>query len=145
MSNGLSSLNTNPSSMNSGQASQPTTPHSAHPPSAASASEPLLPSESYTHLLTPPLPFDPDFFETFATLCDVLIDCYSRITQLISSPESLGSGHGASLVEQFTKADNKIKKVVFGGMMREFEERAREGLRGEVAGVGNVVLGGLMP
>ena len=32
----------------------------------------LLPGEEYVHLLTPSLPFDPDYCETFATLCDAL-------------------------------------------------------------------------
>lgn len=110
-----------------------------HTPSAPL--EPLLPSEHYTHLLTPPLPFDPDFFETFATLCDVLIDSYTRVTQLISeSNEAVTQSTG----ELFAKADSKVRKVIVSGMMREFEERTREGLKGEIAGIGKVVLGGLM-
>jgi hypothetical protein len=107
-----------------------------------SSLEPLLPSEHYTHLLTPPLPFEPDFFETFATLCDVLIDSYTRLTQLIAE-----HGEGAlpaGMGELFAKADGKVRKVIVQGMMREFEERTREGLKGEIAGIGKVVLGGLM-
>lgn len=46
----------------------------------------LLPGEEYSYLLTPSLPFEPDFFETFTTLCDVLIDCYTRLISLISTP-----------------------------------------------------------
>jgi hypothetical protein len=110
----------------------------------------LLPSESYAHLLTPPLPFDPDFFETFASLCDVLIDCYSKITQLVTSPDNLseiqkGGASMTGLGDLFAKADGRVKKVMFGGMMKEFEERCREGVKGEVAGLGKVVLGGLLP
>jgi hypothetical protein len=100
----------------------------------------LLPTESYTHLLTPSLPFDPDFFETFATLCDVLIDCYTKVTQLINSPDACVGGVG----ELFAKADAKVRKVIVAGVVREFEERCRDGVRSEVAGVGKVVLGGLM-
>ncbi|TID13708.1 hypothetical protein E2P81_ATG01645 [Venturia nashicola] len=96
--------------------------------------------EQYTHLLTPSLPFDPDFFETFATLCDVLIDCYTKVTQLIHSPDVCVGGVG----ELFAKADARIKKVIVQGVVREFEERCREGVKSEVAGVGKVVLGGLM-
>lgn len=103
-------------------------------------SEALLPQESYTHLLTPSLPFDPDFFETFATLCDVLIDCYTKVTQLIKGPEMCGGNVG----ELFGKADARVRKVIVAGVVREFEERCREGVKGEVAGVGRVVLGGLM-
>lgn len=96
--------------------------------------------ESYTHLLTPSLPFDPDFFETFATLCDVLIDCYTKVTQLINSPDACVGGVG----DLFGKADARVRKVIVQGVVREFEERCREGVKSEVAGVGKVVLGGLM-
>ena len=104
------------------------------------APDTLLPTESYQYLLTPSLPFDPDFFETFATLCDVLIDCYTKVTQLIGGPDQCNGG----VVELFAKADAKVRKVIVGGVVREFEDRCREGVRGEVAGVGRVVLGGLM-
>ncbi|KAE9962943.1 hypothetical protein BLS_009865 [Venturia inaequalis] len=96
--------------------------------------------EQYTHLLTPSLPFDPDFFETFATLCDVLIDCYTKVSQLINSPEACVGGVG----DLFAKADARVRKVIVQGVVREFEERCREGVKSEVAGVGKVVLGGLM-
>ena len=104
------------------------------------APDTLLPTESYQYLLTPSLPFDPDFFETFATLCDVLIDCYTKVTQLISGPELCVGGVG----ELFAKADARVRKIIVASVVREFEERCREGVRGEVAGVGRVVLGGLM-
>jgi hypothetical protein len=120
-----SSSTTSLSSLNAGSAGMPDT---------------LLPTESYTHLLTPSLPFDPDFFETFATLCDVLIDCYTKVTQLINSPEACVGGVG----ELFAKADARVRKVIVAGVVREFEERCRDGVKSEVAGVGKVVLGGLM-
>lgn len=102
--------------------------------------ETLLPTENYQYLLTPGLPFDPDFFETFATLCDVLIDCYTKVTQLIGGPEHCVPG----LLELFTKADARVRKIVVQGVVREFEGACREGVKGEVRGVGRVVLGGLM-
>lgn len=71
----------------------------------------------------------------------MLIDSYARITQLVSEgAENVGNPSG----EMFAKADSKIKKVIVSGMMREFEERTREGMKGEIAGIGKVVLGGLM-
>jgi len=100
----------------------------------------LLPTESYSLLLTPSLPFDPDFFETFATLCDVLIDCYTKVTQLIGGPEHCGPGVG----ELFQKADARVRKIIVQGVVKEFESACREGVKGEVKGVGRVVLGGLM-
>ena len=100
----------------------------------------LLPGEDYTHLLTPSLPFDPDYFETFATLCDVLIDCYSRIMTLIPSPAQCMPG----ISEIFTKADGKLRKIIVSGIVKEFEEASRSGVKAEVVGVGKIVLGGLI-
>ncbi|KAF2833660.1 hypothetical protein CC86DRAFT_461964 [Ophiobolus disseminans] len=107
----------------------------------------LLPNESYTHLQTPSLPFDPDFFSTFATLCDVLIDCYTKILNMLATPDSINSAGGGvpSLVgDLFNKADSRVRKIILAGVVREFEESCRAGLKSEVGGVGKVVLGGLM-
>ncbi|KAA8628632.1 hypothetical protein SMACR_05596 [Sordaria macrospora] len=127
----------------SGQTAQPTT-SSANSPAPISFSPAeqteLLPGEEYTHLLTPNLPFDPDFFETFATLCDVLIDTYTRLLSLVpTARECTGT-----VAELFTKADAKIRKIIVQGVIKEFEEQSRAGVRGEVGAVGRVVLGGLM-
>ncbi|KAJ9196795.1 hypothetical protein DTO164E3_6044 [Paecilomyces variotii] len=100
----------------------------------------LLPGEEYSYLLTPSLPFDPDFFETFATLCDVLIDCYTRLVSLVSSPAVCT----AALGEIFTKADARLRKVIVAGVVREFEDASRSGAKNEISGVGRVVLGGLL-
>ncbi|KAL8944043.1 MAG: hypothetical protein Q9211_000749 [Gyalolechia sp. 1 TL-2023] len=100
----------------------------------------LLPGEEYMHLLTPSLPFDPDFFETFATLCDVLIDCYTRIISLLHSPAMCVPGVG----EIFAKADSRLRKVIVQGIVKEFEDASRSGAKAEMAGVNKVVLGGLV-
>ncbi|KAL0476111.1 hypothetical protein QR685DRAFT_69401 [Neurospora intermedia] len=127
----------------SGQAAQPTT-SSANSPAPISFSPAeqteLLPGEEYTHLLTPNLPFDPDFFETFATLCDVLIDTYTRLLSLVPTPSQCNG----TVAELFTKADAKIRKIIVQGVIKEFEEQSRAGVRAEVGAVGRVVLGGLM-
>lgn len=107
----------------------------------------LLPNESYTHLQTPSLPFDPDFFSTFATLCDVLIDCYTKILSMLNTPESVSSasaGVPSVVGDLFNKADARVRKIILAGVVREFEESCRAGLKSEVGGVGKVVLGGLM-
>ncbi|PGH21589.1 hypothetical protein AJ80_03022 [Polytolypa hystricis UAMH7299] len=108
--------------------------------STAADSSDLLPGEEYTYLLTPTLPFDPDYFETFATLCDVLIDCYTRLVVLVSSPSICTAAVG----EMFAKADARLRKVMVAGVVREFEEASRSHVKSEVAGVGRVVLGGLL-
>ena len=100
----------------------------------------LLPGEEYVHLHTPSLPFDPDFFETFATLCDVLIDCYARVMALVPSPATCVSGTG----DIFAKVDTKLRKVIFQGIVKEFEDASRAGAKAEFASLGKVVLGGMI-
>lgn len=100
----------------------------------------LFPGEEYTFLLTPSLPFDPDFFETFATLCDVLIDSYQRILSLMPSPRDCSP----LVVELFGKTDARVRKLLVQGVVKEFEDHSRGGVKMEVANVGKVVLGGLM-
>ncbi|KAK5663062.1 hypothetical protein OQA88_6478 [Cercophora sp. LCS_1] len=106
----------------------------------ASSETDLLPGEEYTHLLTPSLPFDPDFFETFATLCDVLIDTYTRLLVLMPTPREC-SGNVADL---FSKVDARVRKILIQNIIKEFEDTSRAGVKSEVANVGKVVLGGLM-
>ena len=100
----------------------------------------LLPGEEYAYLLTPTLPFDPDFFETFATLCEVLIDCYTRLMSLVSSPTVCTAVVG----EMFAKADSKLRKVMLAGVVKELEDAGRSNVKSELNGVGRVVLGGLL-
>lgn len=106
----------------------------------AAAESDLLPGEEYTYLLTPSLPFEPDFFETFATLCDVLIDCYTRFLALVPTPRECS----APVAELFNKADAKLRKIIVQGVVKEFEDHSRSHVKTEVASIGKVVLGGLM-
>ncbi|KAI9787819.1 MAG: hypothetical protein M1816_007467 [Peltula sp. TS41687] len=100
----------------------------------------LVPGEGYVHLSTPFLPFDPDFNETFATLCQVLIDCYSRVMHLANTPLVCGQPVG----DMFAKADSKIKKIIIGGIVKDFDEASRSDVKAELGGIGKVVFGGLV-
>ncbi|KAI1868857.1 hypothetical protein JX265_006836 [Neoarthrinium moseri] len=124
--------------MNNGGATQ--TPTSVISFGLGGEGNELLPGEEYTHLLTPSLPFDPDFFETFATLCDMLIDCYSKLISLIPTPKDCSP----LIAELFTKVDSKVRKIIIQGVVKEFEDSSRAGLKQEMGSVGKVVLGGLM-
>ena len=118
-----------------------------NPDPSTADSDTLAPGEEYTLLLTPSLPFEPDFFSTWATLCDVLIDCYTKIMNLLATPEAVlavGNGMPAVVADLFGKADAKVRKVVLAGVVKEFEDVSRAGTKAEVASVGRVVLGGLM-
>ena len=106
---------------------------------AASESD-LLPGEEYAYLLTPSLPFEPDYFETFASLCDALIECYAKFLALVPTSRECT----ASVAELFTKADARVRKILVQGIVKEFEDCTRAHVRSEVANVGKVVLSGLM-
>lgn len=124
-------------------ASFPTTSSFPSPPAPDAPNSTLLPSEypsPYIHLLTPPLPFAPDFHTVFSALCDVLIDAYQRLLQLLSIPAICSPG----LLELFNKVDGRLRKVMVGGIIREFENASREAAKREMMGVQRVVLGGLM-
>lgn len=106
---------------------------------AASESD-LLPGEEYAYLLTPSLPFEPDYFETFATLCDALLDCYTRFLAMVPTPRECS----ASVAELFTKADARVRKIIVQGIIKEFEDSSRANVKTEVASIGKAVLSGLM-
>ncbi|KAK5171346.1 uncharacterized protein LTR77_004490 [Saxophila tyrrhenica] len=94
----------------------------------------------FQHLVTPHLPFDADFATTYATLCDTLIDTYGKLLDLVPSSEACGPGVG----EAFSKADKAIRKILVSNVLREFEDGTRANVKVEVAGLGKLVLGGLM-
>ncbi|KAK2029076.1 hypothetical protein LX32DRAFT_663498 [Colletotrichum zoysiae] len=108
--------------------------------SFASSDNDLLPGEVYTHLLTPSLPFEPDFYETFATLCEVLIDVYTKVLALVPTPRETST----PIVELFAKADAKVRKIIVQGVVKEFEDNSRAHIKTEMGNIGKVVLGGLM-
>lgn len=108
--------------------------------SFASSDNDLLPGEVYTHLLTPSLPFEPDFFETFATLCEVLIDVYTKVLTLVPTPRETSP----PVAELFAKADAKVRKIIVQGVVKEFEDSSRSHIKTEVANISKVVLGGLL-
>lgn len=115
--------------MPGGMASPPETPMPVNPV-----------GHDFQHLLTPNLPFDPDFGITFATLCDTLVETYTNLLALIPNPELCSAAVG----DAFVKADKSIRKILVANVMREFEDNSRANIKTEVAGLGRLVLGGLM-
>lgn len=113
---------------------------SANAAAFAATEADLFPGETYTHLLTPSLPFDPDFHETFATLCDMLIDCYKKLLQLIPSNKECTT----PVTEQFAKADTKVRKIILQGSIKEFDDAVRSAAKVEIANLNKIVLSGLM-
>lgn len=94
----------------------------------------------YALLLTPALPFEPDYGEAFAALCDVLGEVYGRVRGLLAGVGACGP----VVAEAFGRADARVRRVVVRGVVGEFGEGCRAGVRGELGGIGRVVLGGLV-
>lgn len=94
----------------------------------------------FQYLQLPSLPFDPDFGASFSTLIDILMEAYSGLLHLLSTPEACVAG----VAEAFAKADKQMKKVMLGGIVNEFGESTRNQARAEVSGLGKLVLSGLM-
>lgn len=99
-------------------------------------------SQEFVYLQTPSLPFEPDFGTSFSTLAEVLVEAYEGVLRMVEGPESVGLNPG--LGEAFAKADKAVRKILVQGITKEFEEATRREIRGEVGGLGKVVLGGLM-
>lgn len=110
----------------------------ASPPETPMPVNPV--GHDFQHLLTPNLPFDPDFGITFATLCDTLTETYTNLLALIPNPDLCSAAVG----DAFVKADKSIRKILVANVMREFEDNSRANIKTEVAGLGRLVLGGLM-
>lgn len=119
----------------------PVRDYPSNPSSPSDMSSPINPTGHEFHfLMTPHIPFEPDFSTTLGTLCDTLIDTYGKLMELVSGPE-----HCSPLVgEAFSKADKAIRKILVANVVREFEETTRAGMKGEMAGLGKLTLGGLM-
>lgn len=94
----------------------------------------------FAHLLTPHMPFDPDFGVAFSALCDALVDMYTNIVHMVSGSEACTP----SVAEAFSKADKSIRKILVSNVMKELEDNARSGARMEIGGLSKLVLGGLM-
>lgn len=94
----------------------------------------------FQYLVTPHLPFDPDFTQIYSTLCDTLVDTYAKLIDLVSSPDTCSPAVG----DWFTKVDKTLRKVLMSGVVQEFAENTKSTAKSEVAGLGKLVLGGLM-
>ncbi|CCX30446.1 Similar to hypothetical protein [Tuber melanosporum Mel28]; acc. no. XP_002838258 [Pyronema omphalodes CBS 100304] len=115
-------------------------PAMSHEDSLAALPQLASSTEEFTYLLIPALPFDLDYFEVFATLCDVLIDIYSRVMMLVNNSAACPN----SVADLFLKADQKIRRIVVTGTVREWEEAVRVNVKREIGGVAREVLGGML-
>lgn len=70
----------------------------------------------------------------------MLIDTYQRLLQILHAP----SACNATIMDIFGKADARIRRVMVGGIIKDFGEAARENAKKELGGVQKIVLGPLM-
>ncbi|RGB37126.1 hypothetical protein C1646_622285 [Rhizophagus diaphanus] len=68
----------------------------------------------YTYLFVPNVPFDLDYFQTFYTLCDILVDVYNKL--LVGTANVLT----ASFTESVIKVDGKFKVLILILLFRKF-------------------------
>ncbi|GIZ44213.1 hypothetical protein CKM354_000741700 [Cercospora kikuchii] len=113
----------------------------ANPHSPSDMSSTINPTgHEFQFLLTPHIPFEPDFSTTLGTLCDTLMDVYGKLMDLVSGPEHCNP----TLIDAFSKADKAIRKIMVANVAREFEDTTRASVKSEIAGLGKLTLGGLM-
>ncbi|KAI9315516.1 hypothetical protein BX666DRAFT_1827562, partial [Dichotomocladium elegans] len=78
----------------------------------------------YTHLTVPHVPFELDYFETFYTLTDILLEAYQK---LLSGSE----GCTQAYFELVLKCDSKVKKI-FAMVTKELDGLARNAIKDEL-------------
>lgn len=69
-----------------------------------------------------------------------MIDTYQRLLHILNTP----SACNANVMDVFGKADAKIRRIMVGGILKDFGEAARDSAKKELNGVQKIVLGPLM-
>lgn len=101
---------------------------------------PVAEDQEYVYLATGQVPFELDYGEVLVTLCDVLIEVYTRVAEVVGTP----GGCTGAVSEGFGKVDAKVRRLLVVGVVKEWEDAVRGGVKKEVLGVGKEVLGGMM-
>ncbi|KAG0165136.1 hypothetical protein DFQ30_008915 [Apophysomyces sp. BC1015] len=80
----------------------------------------------YLHLAIPHIPFELDYFETFFSLSDILVEAYQKMLVGIEGPLCT-----QSYLELVLKCDGKIKKIV-SLITKELDGLARNAIKDEL-------------
>lgn len=87
----------------------------------------LIPTKEFPHLIICHLPFTPDMYETFMTLCEVLIEAYRRINTFLQIPNTatqITSNNNNLVVAShesyniLLKVDDHVKRYIIGPTVR---------------------------
>ncbi|RIA81957.1 hypothetical protein C1645_836137 [Glomus cerebriforme] len=92
-------------------------------------------SGEYTYLFVPNIPFDLDYFQTFYTLCDILVDVYNKL--LAGTANMLT----ASFTESVIKVDGKFKKII-ALVAKEIDTLARNTIKEELKSIDPMLISG---
>jgi len=93
-------------------------------------------SGEYTYLFVPNIPFDLDYFQTFYTLCDILVDVYNK---LLAGTANMLS---ASFTESVIKVDGKFKKII-ALVAKEIDTLARNTIKEELKSIDPMIGAGV--
>lgn len=81
-------------------------------------------SGDYSYLIVPNTPFDLDYFQTFNTLCDILVEVYSKL--LFGAQQC-----SPTVLETVIKIDAKLKKILTL-VTKELDSLARKAIKEEL-------------
>ncbi|CAG8445465.1 5687_t:CDS:2 [Dentiscutata erythropus] len=86
----------------------------------------------YTYLFVPNIPFDLDYFQTFYTLCDMLVEVYNKL---------LGANNivATNFIESVLKVDGKFKKII-SQVSKEVDTLARNNLKEELRIIDPIIM-----
>lgn len=77
----------------------------------------------FTHLTIYRLPFVPDMYETFGSVCAILVDAYSKILEL--------PGKGPESYDLLVKLDERIKRGVLDAFVKDVDMMSKNVVRDE--------------
>lgn len=82
-------------------------------------------NHDFHHLTLYQLPFVPDVYETFLSLCEILIECYKQIHTLIQQEGHTSMQAQQESYELLVKIDDKIKKQFISPTVKDIDSLSR--------------------
>ena len=82
-------------------------------------------NHDFHHLTLYQLPFVPDVYETFLSLCEILIQCYKQIHTLIQQEGHTSMQAQQESYELLVKIDDKIKKQFISPTVKDIDSLSR--------------------
>ncbi|CAG8522755.1 11577_t:CDS:2, partial [Acaulospora colombiana] len=90
-------------------------------------------SGEYTYLFVPNVPSELDYFQTFYTLCDILVEVYNKL--LTGTTHTLTT----SFIESVQKVDGKFKKII-ALIAKEIDTLSRSTIKDELRVIDPIIM-----